>query len=101
MFSKHLELLRINHTMGDLPSLDFEPIDEETRLNKMQRANMGYAGGILTLNQALHIVGEPQELEGDVRKGEDAQPANTGRLPRENSQNGGTETRDGEQIDEE
>jgi hypothetical protein len=101
MFSKHLELLRINHTMSDLPSLDFEPIDEETRLNKMQRANMGYAGGILTLNQALHIVGEPQELEGDVRKGEDAEPANTGRLPRENSQDSATETRDGEQIDEE
>ena len=101
MFSKHLELLRINHTMGDLPSLDFEPIDEETRLNKMQRANIGYSGGILTLNQALAIVGEPQELEGDVRKGEEAEPANTGRLPRENSQDGATETRNGEQVVEE
>jgi len=88
MFSKHLELLRINHTMADLPSLDFEPIDEETRLNKMQRANIGYNAGILTLNQSLHIVGEPQELEGDVRKGADATPADTGRLPRENGQDG-------------
>jgi hypothetical protein len=100
MFSKHLELLRINHTMSDLPSLNFEPIDEETRLNKMQRANMGYAGGILTLNQALEIVGEPQELEGDVRKGESGETPNTGRLPRENSQDSATDVRDGEEIDE-
>jgi len=100
MFSKHLELLRITHTMADLPSLNFEPIDEETRLNKMQRANMGYAGGILTLNQALEIVGEPQELDGDVRKGESGETPNTGRLPRENSQDSATDVRDGEQIDE-
>ena len=100
MFSKHLELLRITHTMADLPSLNFEPIDEETRLNKMQRANMGYAGGILTLNQALEIVGEPQELDGDVRKGESGETPNTGRLPRENSQDSATDVRDGEEIDE-
>lgn len=100
MFSKHLELLRINHTMSDLPSLNFEPIDEESRLNKMQRANMGYAGGILTLNQALQIVGEPPELEGDVRKGGSGETPNTGRLPREDSQDSATDVRDGEQIDE-
>tara|TARA_B110000858_G_scaffold10706_1_gene11038 strand:- start:6983 stop:8392 length:1410 start_codon:yes stop_codon:yes gene_type:complete len=87
MFSKHLELLKINHTMADLPSLNFEPIDEETRLNKMQRANIGYNAGILTLNQSLEIVGQPQELEGDIRKGGDS-TAPMGRLPRENGQDG-------------
>jgi len=101
MFSKHLDLLRINHTMADLPSLDFEPIDEETRLNKMQRANMGYGAGILTLNQALHIVGEPQELEGDVRKGGETSPEPMGRLPRENGQDGASDIGDDEDAGEE
>ena len=101
MFSKHLELLRINHTLADLPSLDFEPIDEETRLNKMQRANIGYGAGILTLNQALNIVGEPQELEGDVRKGGEASPEPMGRLPRENSQDGASDIGDDDNAGEE
>jgi hypothetical protein len=101
MFSKHLELLRINHTMADLPSLDFEPIDEETRLNKMQRANMGYGAGILTLNQALSIVGEPQELEGDVRKGGETSPEPMGRLPRENGQDGASDVGDDDDAGEE
>ena len=89
LFSKHLELLNINHEMKDLPKLVFEPIDEESRLNKMQRANMGYTNGIITLNQALEIVGYPQEEEGDIRKTDGN--SGTGELPRENSQDGATD----------
>lgn len=94
LFSRHLTLLRIDHTMSDLPSLDFEPIDEETRLNKMQRANIGYNAGILTLNQALEIVGEPTETDGDVRKN-GGSSGQMGELPRENSQDGASELNDG------
>lgn len=90
LFSRHLTLLRIDHTMSDLPSLDFEPIDEETRLNKMQRANIGYNAGILTLNQALEIVSEPTETDGDVRKN-GGSSGQVGELPRENSQDGASE----------
>lgn len=93
LFSRHLTLLRIDHTMSDLPSLDFEPIDEETRLNKMQRANIGYNAGILTLNQALEIVGEPTETDGDVRKS-GGSSGQMGELPRENSQDGASELND-------
>lgn len=93
LFSRHLTLLRIDHTMSDLPSLDFEPIDEETRLNKMQRANIGYNAGILTLNQALEIVGEPTETDGDVRKN-GGSSGQMGELPRENSQDGASELND-------
>jgi hypothetical protein len=89
VFSKHLELLRIPHEMKDLPKLVFEPIDEETRLNKMQRANIGYTNGILTLNQALEILGLPEEEGGDTRK--EGGRANTGELPRENSQDGASD----------
>ena len=89
MFSKHLELLRISHEMKDLPNLVFEPIDEETRLNKMQRANIGYNSGIITLNQALEIIGLPQELDGDTRKIGGSAPS--GDLPRENSQDGASD----------
>ncbi len=78
--------------MKDLPKLVFEPIDEETRLNKMQRANIGYSNGILTLNQALEILGQPEEEGGDVRK--EGGKANTGELPRENSQDGASDLND-------
>ena len=92
VFSKHLELLKIQHEMKDLPKLVFEPIDEETRLNKMQRANIGYTNGILTLNQALEILGLPEEEDGDTRK--QGGKANTGELPRENSQDGASDLND-------
>jgi hypothetical protein len=98
LFSRHLTLLRITHTMSDLPALEFEPIDEETRLNKMQRANIGYNAGILSLNQALEIVGEPTETNGDVRK--EGGSAQNGELPRENSQDGATNMKEDEQNDE-
>lgn len=98
LFSRHLTLLRITHTMADLPALEFEPIDEETRLNKMQRANIGYNAGILTLNQALEIISEPTETDGDVRKGGGS--AQNGELPRENSQDGATNMKEDEQNDE-
>jgi hypothetical protein len=62
---------------------------------------MGYGAGILTLNQALHIVGEPQELDGDVRKGGDTNPEPTGRLPRENGQDGASDIRDDDNAAEE
>jgi len=84
--------------MSDLPALEFEPIDEETRLNKMQRANIGYNAGILSLNQALEIVGEPTETNGDVRK--EGGSAQNGELPRENSQDGATNMKEDEQNDE-
>jgi len=68
LFSAHLNLLGIEHAKRDLPVLTFEPVDEETRLDKMRRATLGYSNGVLSLNQALDIVSLPAEEEGDVRK---------------------------------
>lgn len=68
LFSAHLRLLKIDHKMSDLPDLIFEPVDEETRLDKMRRATLGYSNGVLSLNQALEIVAQPIEEGGDVRK---------------------------------
>ena len=101
LFSKHLDLLKIDHRISDLPDLQFEPIDEETRLNKMQRANIGYNSGILTLNQALEIVNLPNEAEGDIRK-DSKGIADNGELPRENGQEGTPtdETTDDETIED-
>lgn len=89
LFSKHLELLRIDHTMSDLPKVVFEPIDEESHLDKMRRANMGFGAGILSLNQSLDIVGLPElGEEGDFRQS-DTSPQPMGEMPR-----------DGEQVNE-
>jgi len=68
LFSAHLDLLKINHVKTDLPDLIFEPVDEETRLDKMRRATLGYSNGVLSLNQSLEIVALPIEEGGDVRK---------------------------------
>lgn len=77
LFSKHLELLGIEHKMSDIPKLEFEPLVEEDNLTLMQRAKLGYECGILTLNQALEIVKLPTETDGDERKG-DGEPLDLG-----------------------
>ena len=82
LFSAHLRLLKVNHTMSDLPNLIFEPVDEETRLDKMRRATLGYDAGVLTLNQALEVVDLGTEEGGDTRK-EGGTSTPTGELPRE------------------
>lgn len=82
LFSAHLRLLKVNHTMSDLPNLIFEPVDEETRLDKMRRATLGYDAGVLTLNQALEVVDLGTEEGGDTRK-EGGTRTPTGELPRE------------------
>jgi hypothetical protein len=82
LFSAHLNLLKINHVKSDLPDLVFEPVDEETRLDKMRRATLGYDAGVLTLNQALDVVALPVEEGADTRK-ESGTRTPTGELPRE------------------
>ena len=86
LFSQHLTLLGIEHTMADLPDFDFEPVAEESPLDLAKRAVMGYQAGILTLNQSLDIVGLPHEKDGNIRK--DSGSANMGELPRTNEQEG-------------
>lgn len=79
LFGKHLELLGIPYKHDDLPVLKFKPIDEETPLNRMRRAQMGYDSGMLSIDQALHIVGLL-----DDKKPKKEGKANTGALPKEN-----------------
>jgi len=95
MFSKHLELLGIDHRKQDLPTIKFDAMDSETPLNVMQRVSMGWDSGILTLNQSLEELGLPMakdKEEGESRK--DLNPvapmmdSETGDLPAENSQEG-------------
>ena len=91
MFSKHLELLGIEHRKQDLPTIKFDAMDSETPLNVMQRVSMGCDSGILTLNQALEELGMPaakDKTEGESRKDLNPVPAQTGDLPAENSQEG-------------
>jgi len=90
LFSKHLELLGIEHQMKDIPSLTFDSIEDETPLHRMQRASMGYDNGLLTLNQAMDIVVLPTiGRKGDERK--EGSSGSTGELPREHSQPGVTD----------
>ena len=86
MFSKHLELLGIEHQMKDIPKLEFSPVEDESPTVRMQRAVLGYNSGILTLNQALETVGEQSVGRiGDERK-QEGESSGTGELPRRDSQ---------------
>ena len=82
LFSRHLDLIGIEHKPKDIPPLVFGAIDEETPTGLMQRAAMGYSAGILTLNQSLEIVGLPTEKDGDERS--DNNKPDLGEKPREN-----------------
>lgn len=84
LFSKHLTLMGIPHKMSDLPPLVFASIDEETPLVRMQRAKLGYESGIISLDQALHIVG----FKNDNGQRKSGGGGATGELPRPNSQPG-------------
>tara|TARA_R110000824_G_scaffold55213_2_gene152240 strand:+ start:1140 stop:2570 length:1431 start_codon:yes stop_codon:yes gene_type:complete len=86
LFSTHLDLLGIEHRKQDLPMLVFDSIDEESAFQAMQRANIGYSAGLLTLNQSLDMLGLPavsKKQGGDERIG-DSEPVELGELPREN-----------------
>ena len=82
LFSKQLELKGIRHQMKDLPEFMFEPIAEESPIESMKRAVMGYQAGILTLNQSLDLIGMQPENNGDERL--DKTSKQTGTLPRSN-----------------
>lgn len=86
LFSKHLELLGVTHTMGDLPKLVFEPMDEESPFEHTRRVTMAYDAGLTTLNEAREDLGLPAE-RGELGKHRNNTPTNgksTGELPREN-----------------
>jgi hypothetical protein len=86
LFSRHLELLGISHKSKDLPMFSFEPIAEESPMESMKRAVMGYEAGILTLNQSLEIIGVGEDSSGDERR--EPKPVKMGELPRTNEQVG-------------
>ena len=93
LFSTHLSLLGIEHRMQDLPRFEFEPVAEESPLESMRRATMGYQAGIITLNQALEILKLPVDMEGDERREPTKQPNGPNPLP--NSQPGATDVAEG------
>lgn len=86
LFSKQLELMGIKHQKKDLPEFNFKPIAEESPMDSMKRAVLGYDAGILTLNQTLEVIGMQPESEGTTRK--EGTKGKTGELPRTNQQEG-------------
>ena len=91
LFSLHLNLLGIPHRKADLPKMTFDAMDSETPLNVMQRATMGYQGGILTLNQALDMLNLPEADDGGDERKEAEPAAEIGDTPLENSQPGSSD----------
>ena len=92
LFSMHLDLLGISHSMGDIPPIRFEAMNEESPLAMMQRAVLGYNAGIITLNQALDMINLPlADREGEQRKKSSNNSRGIGDLPREDSQPGASD----------
>jgi hypothetical protein len=83
VFSKHLELLGIEHRMTDLPKVHFSPMDEESAFETTRRVVMAHEIGITTLNEARMELGLPAE-RGELGKTRPKGNANKGDLPRNN-----------------
>ena len=86
LFTQHLTLLGIEHTISDLPEFSFEPVAEESPLDLTKRAVMAYQAGLMTLNQSLDIISLPHTKDGDSRI--EPNKPNLGELPRTNQQEG-------------
>lgn len=85
LFSKHLELLGIPHKKSDIPTLEFDPMDEESPFEETRRVVMAYQSGITTLNEArvdLDLPREPAEVGKQRYNDPIVEPM--GDLPREN-----------------
>lgn len=93
LFSKHLTLLGIPHNMADMPTVVFEPMDEESPFEQTRRVVMAHEAGITTLNEARMELGFiPQR--GDEGKQRYDRPNNgksSGELPRNNENKPPTE----------
>lgn len=86
LFSKHLTLLGINHTLADLPIVAFEPIDEESPFESTRRVVMAHEAGITTLNEAREQLGL-SNMRGDEGKQRYVKPnsrSSSGEKPRNN-----------------
>lgn len=86
LFSKHLTLLGVAHTLADLPKVEFEPIDEESPFESTRRVVMAHEAGITTLNEAREELGLPAVRgdEGKQRYVKQNSNKSTGELPRNN-----------------
>ena len=85
LFSKHLELLGIVHKKSDIPTLEFDPMDEESPFEETRRVVLSYQSGITTLNEArvdLDLPRESAELGKQRYNSPITEPM--GDLPREN-----------------
>ena len=85
LFSKHLELLGIPHKKADIPTLEFDPMDEESPFEETRRVVMAYQAGITTLNEARVDLDMPRE-SAEIGKQRYNTPTTEpmGDLPREN-----------------
>jgi hypothetical protein len=99
LFSKHLELLGIPHRKGDIPKLEFDPMDEESPFETTRRTVLAYEAGITTLNEARMELDLPRE-SAELGKQRYKAPTKTGmgEMPRQNENK--PENLDGETNEE-
>ena len=85
LFSKHLELLGIEHKNADIPVIMFDPLDEESEFEQTRRVVLAYEAGITTLNEAREELSLPRE-SAELGSQRYKAPTKTGMgdLPRQN-----------------
>ena len=85
LFSKHLELLGIEHKKADLPVIEFDPLDEESEFEQTRRVVLAYEAGITTLNEAREELSLPRE-SAELGRQRYKAPTKTGmgEMPRQN-----------------
>ena len=68
LFIKHLEMSGIVARKRDLPTLVFEPVDEESPYQLMQRAAVGFEKGLISREEAREILNYDPSSKGTMKE---------------------------------
>ena len=68
LFIKHLEMAGIVARKRDLPTLVFEPVDEESPFQLMQRAAVGFEKGLISREEARKILNMEPKAKGELNE---------------------------------
>ena len=66
---RHLEMSGIVAERKDLPTLKFEPVDEENNYQEYQRVSLGFRDGIITRDEAREMLGFPEGITEGFKDG--------------------------------
>ena len=91
---RHLEMSGIVAERKDLPTLKFEPVDEENNYQEYQRVSLGFRDGIITRDEAREMLGFPEGITEGFKDGGQTGTRPISPRPQQQDTNSGGEPED-------